>query len=102
MNLDFQQILKRAGLLMGEMQPIKLWMVAVPVVKSVANGQIGLNCVTTICERMTFAQFGSRISKNPIQPNPTQSNLIQPNPTKKTTWTTLVWFKARWAEARNS
>ncbi|MGD1088061.1 MAG: hypothetical protein ABR955_04970 [Verrucomicrobiota bacterium] len=102
MNFDFQRILKRAGLLMGEMQPIKSGMVAVPAAKPVANGQIGLNCVTTTCERMTFAHFRGWVSKNPIQPNPTQSNLIQPNPTKKMAWTTPVWFKAVGMEARNS
>ena len=57
MNLDFQQILKRAGFLMGEMQPIKSWLVAVPAVKPVANGQIGLNYVATICERMLAAEL---------------------------------------------
>jgi hypothetical protein len=101
MNFDFQKILKRAGFLMDEMQPIKSWMVAVPPVKPVANGQIGLNFVVTVCKRMTFAQFRSRISKNPVRPNPTQSNLIQPNPTKKTTWTALAQFETG-MEARHS
>jgi hypothetical protein len=101
MNLDFQRILKRASLLMGEMQPIKSWMVAVPAAKPVANGQNGLNFITTICERMDYAHFSGWISKIPIQPNPTQSNLIQPNPTKKVTWTVLARFKTG-MEACNS
>jgi hypothetical protein len=100
MNFDFQQILKRTGLLMGEMQPIKSGMIAVSAAKPVANGQIGLNCVSTICERMTFEYFRGWISQKPVKLNPTQSDLIQPNPTKKMAWISPARFKTG-MEARN-
>src|ERR1017187_6694367 len=98
MNFDFQQILKRTGLLMGEMQPIKSGMIAVSAAKPVANGQIGLNCVSTICERMTFEYFRGWIFQKPVKLNSTQSDLIRPNPTKK-----MAWFSpARLKKAREA
>jgi hypothetical protein len=93
MSFDFQQILKRAGLLMGEMSPIKSWIVATLAAKPVANGQIGLNCVATICERMAFAYGDGWISQKPVKLSPTQSDLIRPNPTKKNAWISPERFK---------
>jgi hypothetical protein len=101
MNLDFQQILKRTGLLMDEMPPVKSGMFAVSAAKSPGNGQIGLNYVVTICERMAFACFGGWIPENPVKPSQTQSNLIKPNQTKKITWISPVRFKTG-MEAHNS
>jgi hypothetical protein len=102
MNLDFQQILKRAGLLMGEIQPIKSWMFAIPAVKMVANGQIGLNCVTTACERMGFANFRDWISKNPVKPSQTKSGKVRQSPTQEIAWISPERFKAGEMEVRNS
>jgi hypothetical protein len=103
MNFDFQQILKRIGLLMGEMPLIKSGVVVISGVKLVGNGQIGLNCAATVCERKTFANFGrwipqkmvkpSQTQSNPVRLNPTKSNLIQPNPTNKMAWAVPAWCK---------
>ena len=94
MNLDFQQILKRAGWLMGEMQPINSGMVAVPAMKQVTNGQIGLNFIATICEIMSYEHFISWISKNQVKAN--QAKLSQ-----KMVWISPAGFKAG-MEACNS
>jgi hypothetical protein len=96
MNLDFQQILKRTGWLMGEISSIKSRMVAISAMKLTVNGEIGLNYIATICERKISANFCRWIPKNPVKLNPTKSNLIQPNPTKsnqKIAWTGLGGFK---------
>jgi len=93
MNFDFQRILKRTGLLMVEMQPIKSGLIAVSATKPVANGKMGLNCVATDYDRMTSSCFGDWVQKTPVKPSQTQSNLIQPNPTKKVAWISPARFK---------
>jgi hypothetical protein len=100
MNFDFQHILKRTGLLMVEMQPIKSGLIAVSAIKPVANGQIGLNCVATVYERMTSSCFRGWVPKNPVKPSQTKSNQIKPNQTKKMAWITPARFKTG-MEARN-
>jgi hypothetical protein len=94
--------LDRAGFLMGKMQPIKSWRVAIPAVKWVAKGQIGLNCVTTACERMGFANFRGWISKNPVKPSPAKSGKVRQSPTKEIVWISPERFKAMKMEACNS
>jgi hypothetical protein len=94
MNLDFEQILKRTGLFLGEMQPIKSWIVTT-LAKPAADGQTGLNFVVTICEKMTFSYFRGWIPKNPIKPNKAQLSLIKPNKAKKISWTASARFKTK-------
>jgi hypothetical protein len=95
MNLDFQQILKRTGLFLGEMQPIRSWIVATLAAKPVANGPTGLNCVLTICDKMTFAYFRGWIPQNLIKLNQAKSNQIKPDQTKKMAWTASARFKTK-------
>jgi hypothetical protein len=83
MNFYFQQILKRTGLLMGEIPPIKSGILAVSAARPASNGETGLNCVVTGGERMAFENFRGWIPKKSIQPNPT----------KKTAWISPAWFK---------
>jgi hypothetical protein len=101
MNLDFQQILKRIGLLMDEMPPVKSGVLSVLAAKPGANGQIGLNYVVTICERMAFVCFGGWIPENPVKPSPTKSDQVRPNPTIEMFWISPAWFKTG-MEAHNS
>jgi hypothetical protein len=93
MNFDFQHILKRIGLLMVEMQPIKSGLIAISATKPVANGKIGLNCVATSYERMTYSYFRGWVPKNPVKPSQAKSSQIKPNQAKKMAWIAPAWFK---------
>jgi hypothetical protein len=94
MNLDFQQILLRPGLLTNEMPPNRSGMIAISGTNPDADKLASRNDSVTTCERNAFVNFGGWISRNPVKPGQTQSNLIQPNPTKKIAWISPAWFKA--------
>jgi hypothetical protein len=100
MNFDFQHILKRAGLLMVEMQPIKSGLIAISAIKPVANGQIGLNCVATFYERRTPSYFGDWVTKIPVKPRQAKSSQIKPNQARRMAWISPARFKTG-MEARN-
>jgi hypothetical protein len=77
MNLEIQQILKRACLLTRDRSLIRSGMVDVSAANQV-NGKIGLNYYASICERITFVNFGGWIPRKFLKPNQAKSSQIKP------------------------